>query len=75
MALARARMSARMRARPRQRALRGAPGAAGEVADLGFHDGSVGSVVLLPARVFLAGLGVLQGGFMLSAHPGWAPSA
>ena len=42
----------------------GAPGAAGEVADLAFHDGPVGPVVLLPGRVFLAGLGVLQRGFM-----------
>ena len=41
-----------------------APGAAGEVADLAFHDGPVRSVVLLPGRVLLAGFGVLQGGFM-----------
>ena len=41
-----------------------APGAAGEVADLAFHDGPVRAVVLMPCRVFLAGFGVLQGGFM-----------
>ena len=41
-----------------------APGAAGEVADLAFHDGPIRSVVLLPGRVLLAGFGVLQGGFM-----------
>lgn len=42
----------------------GTPGAAGEVADLAFHDRTVLPVVLLPGRVFLAGLGVLQVGFM-----------
>ena len=41
-----------------------APGAVGEVADLAFHDGAVGPVGLLPGRVFLAGLGVLQSGLM-----------
>jgi hypothetical protein len=32
------------------------PGAAGEVADLAFHDGPVGPVALLPGRSLLAGL-------------------
>jgi hypothetical protein len=36
-----------------------APGAAGEVADLAFHDGPVGPVVLLLGRNLLAGFGVL----------------
>jgi hypothetical protein len=37
-----------------------APGAAGEVADLAFHDGPVGPVGVLPGRILLAGFGVLQ---------------
>jgi hypothetical protein len=37
----------------------GAPGAAGEVADLAFHHGQVGPVVRLPGRISLAGFGVL----------------
>src|SRR5271157_366844 len=53
-----------------------APGAAGEVADFAFHDGPVGSVVLLPGWVFLAGFGVLQRCFlrMDTDHPSPARS-
>ena len=36
-----------------------APRTAGEVADLAFHHGAVGPVVLLPGRIPLAGFGVL----------------
>ena len=59
MALARVRMSVRMRFW-RGRA---APGPAGEVADLAFQDGPVLPVGLL-ARRDLAGFGLLEGGFM-----------
>jgi hypothetical protein len=41
-----------------------APGVAGEVADLAFHDGPVGPVCLPPGRILLARFGVLQGGFL-----------
>jgi len=51
-----------MRFLPRS-GLFGRPGAAGELAGLVFHDRAVASVVLRPGRIFLAGLGLLQGGF------------
>ena len=64
MTLARVRMSVNMRADQRQRALRPPQGATAEVTDLAFHHGSMLPVGRLPGRVFLAGFGVLQSGFM-----------
>ena len=64
MALARVKMSARCVFGRGSGRYGPAPAAAGEVADLAFHHGPIGSVVLLPGRILLAGLGLLQGGFM-----------
>lgn len=40
------------------------PGPAGEVADFAFHDRPILSAIGLPVRIALAGLGVLECGFM-----------
>jgi hypothetical protein len=63
MTLARVRMSVRMRADPRQRAFRPPQGRWVKWLILRSTTGRF-SRSLLPGRVFLAGFGVLQGGFM-----------
>ena len=57
-------MSVRMRACPRHRALRAPQGRRVKWLILRSTTGRLCPVVLLPGRVFLAGLGVLQRGFM-----------